>query len=83
MSQKFAAKVLTFYEMGNTRFTEYLQRELSVIYYFLKFSFNFRQFTFIRTIKLPALHRIYWQYEANLVIVLVLYEIMASAPLTK
>ena len=24
MSQKFAAKVLTFYEMGNTRFTEYL-----------------------------------------------------------
>ena len=25
MSQKFAAKVLTFYEMGNTRFTEYLQ----------------------------------------------------------
>ena len=26
MSQKFAAKVLTFYEMGNTRFTEYLHR---------------------------------------------------------
>ena len=25
MSQKFAAKVLTFYEMGNTRFTEYLR----------------------------------------------------------
>ena len=24
MSQKFAAKVLTFYKMGNTRFTEYL-----------------------------------------------------------
>ena len=25
MSQKYAAKVLTFYEMGNTRFTEYLR----------------------------------------------------------
>ena len=25
MSQKFAAKVLTFYEMGNTQVTEYLQ----------------------------------------------------------
>lgn len=24
MSQKFAAKVLTFYEMENARFTEYL-----------------------------------------------------------
>ena len=83
MSQKFAAKLLTLYEMGNTRFTEYLQRELSVIYYYLKFPFNLRQFTFIRTIKLPALYRLYWQYEANLVIVLVLYEIMTSAPFTK
>ena len=27
MSQKFAAKVLTLYEMGNTQVTEYLQRD--------------------------------------------------------
>ena len=31
MSQKFAAKVLTFYEMGNTRFTEYLHLYKNII----------------------------------------------------
>ena len=31
MSQKFAAKVLTFYEMGNTRFTEYLRIKRDIL----------------------------------------------------
>ena len=53
------------------------------LHFFLIFPFNFRQFTFIRTIKPPASYHLYWQDEANLVIVLVLYEKKASAPLTK
>ena len=36
MSQKFAAKVLTFYEMGNTQFTEYLRCFLPQPYLYYK-----------------------------------------------